>query len=148
MYSPNITPFSALPTSGSASYSILAATSAVNTISGASGSLTGSATVNFGSQPTISLSLTATLPSETYTIATRAAQNISSVTSSTSAGNYFDIASSALNTTGSGASAICTTSCQGAVKGSLVGSDGSKIGLAYSVSSGASNIVGAAILKK
>ena len=138
-----ITLLTALPTTGSATYTVLASSTPTFT-NGSTGTFnSASLTVAFGNSPTVSYSVAVTMSdSTTYTLSS----------SSVSLGNGTKalFSSTATTTTSGGTNLACSSSCTGYVTGALFGSAGQRAGMAYGITANSAtyNLTGAVALKK
>lgn len=110
-----ITPSASLPTSGSATYSLVGATTPTSTLGATTGSFSGTITVNFSSTYSLALNASITSGATTYT-----------ASASTSGTN----STFGLNSTMGGS---CNPSCSFFGNGFFAGTTGSQIGLSYKV---------------
>jgi hypothetical protein len=138
-------PTTAMPASGSASYSVLGATNPTY-LDGAvpPGTLTGSLTVNFGATPTLGMNLSIAMP-DSRGYALGGSIPISGVAfvgiSSGGQGNGLTV---------SGSGGACSSGCDALVTGFFAGTNAERVGLGYHVNDFLANkdVVGAAAFQK
>ena len=140
-------PTPVMPVGGTATYTLLGATSPTFTnLSAAPGTFSGALTVDFGQQ-TVTLGMTVSMPSAGTGYAIGGTTNYTNSAFSSSAsfsgGSQFGQLSIA-GTTGTS----CTCFCNASVQGFFAGANAERAGLGYTISDAGSGIVGAAAFKK
>ena len=134
-------PTPVLPTSGSASYTLLGATSPTYADGHTpAGTFSGSMRVTFGALPSIGLTYTVAMPDGTYSLST------GRVPLTTTGGTSFFTGNPSVASVGN----ICASGCSSSVSGFFAGASAERIGVGYQISDnlGGPSVLGAAAFTK
>ena len=127
-------PTPALPTSGTASYTLLGATSPTYSDGHtAAGQFSGSMNVTFGAVASLGVSYTVAMPDGTYTMST------GRLPLTTIKGTSFFLGNPSVTSVGS----VCASGCSSSVSGFFAGTNAERIGVGYQIND---NLSGASVL--